>query len=137
MSLEIGPAMIGVKAAPAPVVVGVIGVRAKLEQDRRIAAGHGRPNDEEEVDLGGPPIAADELAAVVARPQPDIVVTAFPVSGNLERDTKPASRSHATSAFSGIGWEAPGRSVLLQITFGSPAPRRAISIAYRPAVVET
>ena len=39
MPLEIGPTMIRVQAAAAPVVVGVIGIGAKLEQDRRVLPG--------------------------------------------------------------------------------------------------
>ena len=62
MSLEIGSAVVGVQAASAPVGVGVVGVGGELEQDRRVLAGFGGADDEEQVDLGGPPVAADELA---------------------------------------------------------------------------
>ena len=108
MPLEIGPAVVGVEAAPAPVVVGVVGVRAELEQDRRILAGLGRADDEEEVDLGGPPVPADELAAVVGHAQPDVVVARAPVGRHLELEARPASRSRATRRSRGSDRTAPG-----------------------------
>ncbi len=83
MPLQAAAAVVGVEAVPAPVVVGVVGIRGQLEEDAGV--GGARASDDEEAPaLGGAPPPAHELAPLVLGAQRELVVAAAPVVGYFQ-----------------------------------------------------
>ena len=85
--------MEAVEAETAPVVVGIVGVHGKLEENFRFLARVGGPQNKMATPFGGPAVAVDEFAAALLHPQRNLIVTALPVGryGHLEPDWPLAS----------------------------------------------
>ena len=93
MPLQVGSAMESVETGTAPVVVGIVGVHGKLEENFRFLARVGCPQNKMAIPFGGPAVAVDEFAAALLHPQRNLIVTALPVGwyGHLEPDWPLAS----------------------------------------------
>ncbi len=85
--------MEAVEAETAPVVVGIVGVHGKLEENFRFLARVGGPQNKMATPFGGPAVAVDEFAVALLHPQRNLIVTALPVGryGHLEPDWPLAS----------------------------------------------
>ena len=78
--------MVTVETGTAPVVVGIVGVHGKLEEDFRFLARVGGSQDEIATAFRRAAVAVDEFSAAVLHLQRNFVVTALPVGwyGHLE-----------------------------------------------------
>ena len=85
--------MEAVEAETAPVVVGIVGVHGKLEENFRFLARVGGPQNKMATPFGGPAVAVDEFAVALLYPQRNLIVTALPVGryDHLEPDWPLAS----------------------------------------------
>ena len=87
MSLQVGSTMETVEAGTAPVVVGVVGVHGKLEEDFRFLARVDGPQDEKTTAFRRAAVALDEFSAPVLHSKQNLIVTAFPVGGDGHLET--------------------------------------------------
>jgi hypothetical protein len=74
--------MVAIEAGTTPVVVGVVGVHGKLEENFRFLARVGCAEDEIAAAFRRAAVAVDEFPPTVLHSKKNLVVTAFPVVGD-------------------------------------------------------
>ena len=82
VALQVSPPVVGVEAATAPVVVGVVGVGRELEQNFGVLSRLSGTQDEEGFGLGSAAVADDELAAPIDDAEDHLVIARSPVGWN-------------------------------------------------------
>ena len=96
----ISPATIeGIKAKTSPVVVGVVGVGGKLQEDLRIPSRLRRSHDEEATRVGHPVRAPHVVTAMILHAELNLIVARLPIRG----DGHPKTHRPAASVRGGVG----------------------------------